>query len=31
MIGLAEAAKASPEGYDIVMGQADNVVIAPPR
>ena len=30
MIGLAEAAKASPEGYDIVMGQADNVIIAAP-
>jgi tripartite-type tricarboxylate transporter receptor subunit TctC len=28
MIGLAEAAKAPPEGYDIVMGQADNVIIA---
>ena len=30
MIGLAEAARASPEGYDIVMGQADNVIIAAP-
>ena len=30
MIGLAEAAKASPDGYDIVMGQADNVIIAAP-
>jgi len=30
MIGLAEAAKAPNEGYDIVMGQADNVIIAAP-
>jgi len=30
MIGLAEAARAAPEGYDIVMGQADNVIIAAP-
>lgn len=29
MIGLAEAAHASKEGYDIVMGQVDNVVVAP--
>ena len=29
MIGLQEAAKARNEGYDIVMGQVDNVVIAP--
>lgn len=29
MIGLAEAAKAPSEGYDIVMGQADNMIIAP--
>ncbi len=29
MIGLAEAARASPDGYDIVMGQADNMIIAP--
>jgi tripartite-type tricarboxylate transporter receptor subunit TctC len=29
LIGLAEAAKAPNEGYDIVMGQADNVIIAP--
>jgi tripartite-type tricarboxylate transporter receptor subunit TctC len=28
MIGLAEAAKAPSEGYDIVMGQADNMIIA---
>lgn len=28
-LGLLEAAKASPEGYDMVMGQADNLVIAP--
>ena len=28
-IGLAEAAHAPPEGYDIVMGQADNLIIAP--
>jgi len=28
-IGLVEAARANPEGYDIVMGQADNLVIAP--
>jgi tripartite-type tricarboxylate transporter receptor subunit TctC len=29
MIGLQEAAKARNEGYDIVMGQVDNIVIAP--
>ncbi len=29
MIGLSEAAKARNEGYDIVMGQVDNMVIAP--
>ena len=29
MIGLQEAAKARNEGYDIVMGQVDNVVVAP--
>ncbi|MCC7325362.1 MAG: tripartite tricarboxylate transporter substrate binding protein [Burkholderiales bacterium] len=29
MIGLAEAARANPDGYDIVMGQADNMIIAP--
>lgn len=28
-IGLIEAARANPEGYDIVMGQADNMIIAP--
>jgi tripartite-type tricarboxylate transporter receptor subunit TctC len=28
-LGLAEAARASNEGYDIVMGQADNMIIAP--
>ncbi|CAG0991673.1 hypothetical protein BURK1_02301 [Burkholderiales bacterium] len=28
MIGLAEGAKAQNEGYDIVMGQADNMIIA---
>jgi tripartite-type tricarboxylate transporter receptor subunit TctC len=28
-IGLVEAARASNEGYDIVMGQADNMIIAP--
>ena len=28
-IGLIEAVRANPEGYDIVMGQADNLVIAP--
>jgi tripartite-type tricarboxylate transporter receptor subunit TctC len=28
-IGLVEAARASNEGYDIVMGQADNLIIAP--
>jgi tripartite-type tricarboxylate transporter receptor subunit TctC len=28
-IGLIEAARASNEGYDIVMGQADNMIIAP--
>ena len=29
MIGLQEAARANAEGYDIVMGQADNMIIAP--
>jgi len=29
MIGLQEAAKARNEGYDMVMGQVDNMVIAP--
>src|SRR4051812_38136581 len=29
MIGLADAARSSNEGYDIVMGQVDNMVIAP--
>ena len=29
MIGLQEAAKARNEGYDMVMGQVDNIVIAP--
>ena len=29
MIGLAEAAHAQKEGYDIVMGQVDNMVVAP--
>lgn len=28
-IGIAEAAKAQPTGYDIVMGQKDNIVVAP--
>jgi tripartite-type tricarboxylate transporter receptor subunit TctC len=28
-IGLIEAARANAEGYDIVMGQADNMIIAP--
>ena len=28
-IGLVEASRASPDGHDIVMGQADNMVIAP--
>jgi tripartite-type tricarboxylate transporter receptor subunit TctC len=28
-VGLAEAARAGNEGYDIVMGQADNMIIAP--
>ena len=28
-IGIAEAAKAQPTGYDIVMGQKDNMVVAP--
>ena len=28
-IGLAEAAKAPPTGYDMVMGQKDNMVVAP--
>src|SRR5262245_51722879 len=29
MIGLQEAARAKNDGYDIVMGQVDNMVIAP--
>ncbi|MFO1313003.1 MAG: tripartite tricarboxylate transporter substrate binding protein [Burkholderiales bacterium] len=29
MIGLQEAARSKPDGYDIVMGQVDNMVIAP--
>jgi tripartite-type tricarboxylate transporter receptor subunit TctC len=29
MIGLQEAARARPDGYDIVMAQVDNMVIAP--
>src|ERR1700741_3747746 len=29
MIGLQEAARARNDGYDIVMGQVDNMVIAP--
>ncbi|QHI98707.1 tripartite tricarboxylate transporter substrate binding protein [Xylophilus rhododendri] len=28
-IGIAEAAKAQPTGYDMVMGQKDNMVVAP--
>ncbi|MDM0045657.1 tripartite tricarboxylate transporter substrate binding protein [Variovorax dokdonensis] len=28
-IGLAEAARAKPTGYDIVMGQKDNMIVAP--
>ncbi|MCR8957503.1 tripartite tricarboxylate transporter substrate binding protein [Variovorax sp. S2] len=28
-IGIAEAARAAPGGYDIVMGQKDNMVVAP--
>ena len=28
-IGIAETAKAQPTGYDIVMGQKDNMVVAP--
>ncbi|WPB57202.1 tripartite tricarboxylate transporter substrate binding protein [Xylophilus sp. GOD-11R] len=28
-IGIAEAAKAMPTGYDLVMGQKDNMVVAP--
>ena len=28
-IGIAEAARAAPAGYDIVMGQKDNMVVAP--
>jgi tripartite-type tricarboxylate transporter receptor subunit TctC len=28
-IGLIEAARANPDGHDIVMGQADNMIIAP--
>jgi len=28
-IGIAEAAKAAPTGYDMVMGQKDNMVVAP--
>lgn len=29
MIGLADAARSANEGYDIVMGQVDNMVVAP--
>ena len=29
MLGLAEAAKAGSDGHDLVLGQADNLVIAP--
>ena len=28
-IGIAEAAKAAPSGYEMVMGQKDNLVVAP--
>jgi len=28
-IGLAEAARAKPTGYDLVMGQKDNMIVAP--
>ena len=28
-IGIAEAARAAPTGYDMVMGQKDNLVVAP--
>jgi tripartite-type tricarboxylate transporter receptor subunit TctC len=28
-IGIAEAARSAPTGYDIVMGQKDNMVVAP--
>ncbi|MFC5520667.1 Bug family tripartite tricarboxylate transporter substrate binding protein [Polaromonas jejuensis] len=28
-IGIAEAARAAPSGYDMVMGQKDNMVVAP--
>ncbi len=28
-IGIAEAIKAAPTGYDMVMGQKDNLVVAP--
>ena len=28
-IGLVEAARAAPDGYTMVMGQADNIIIAP--
>jgi len=28
-IGIAEAARAAPTGYDIVMGQKDNMVVRP--
>ncbi|MFO1314715.1 MAG: tripartite tricarboxylate transporter substrate binding protein [Burkholderiales bacterium] len=28
-IGLAEVSRATPDGYEIVMGQADNMIIAP--
>jgi tripartite-type tricarboxylate transporter receptor subunit TctC len=28
-IGILEAVRASPQGYDLVMGQSDNLVIAP--
>lgn len=30
-IGIAEAARATPKGYEIVMGQKDNMVVAPWR
>jgi hypothetical protein len=28
-IGIAEAAKSAPTGYDMVMGQKDNMVVGP--
>jgi tripartite-type tricarboxylate transporter receptor subunit TctC len=28
-IGITEAVKAAPTGYDMVMGQKDNVVLGP--